>query len=239
MNKHSRLPVAVAILLMLSGATLPAQQDGLVAYPDVYKVQFENAYVRLIRVKLPASANLAEHSHPPGLMLHVYFNDAAPVQFNHDGPPNDVTRPPVFARSYRVGRATPEVHSVINTGNTMSDYMRVELKTMGTNSQRSRIPAPALMNATHEAVEIENAQYKASRVTVAGGQSHSVSAGAHPALFLALTDGVQMQVDGKAVVTLSTGAEQFLDSNAKGVIKAVGGAPIQLLRVDLLTAPEK
>jgi hypothetical protein len=238
-NRNLRLSAAVAGMLMVAVTDLRAQQDGLIAFPNVYKVQFENPYVRLIRVKLPPNANLAEHTHPPGLMLHVYFNDAAPVQFNHDGPPNDVTRPPVFARSYRVGRATPEVHSVINTGNTMSDYMRVELKTIGTNSQRSRVPAPALVNATQESVEVENAQYKSSRVTVAAQQSYSVAIIAHPALLLALTDGAEVQVEGKTPVTLTTGSELFLESGAKAVIKASGNAPVQLLRVDLLTAPEK
>lgn len=232
------LMVATTLLFTLSAARAQAQQDGLVAYPNVYKVQFENSYVRLIRVRLPGNARLNDHTHPPGVMLHVYFNDADPVQFNHDGPPNDVTRPSVFARSYRVGRATPETHSVNNMGPGMSDYMRVELKTLGDEGQRSRVPAKPIVNENSSVVEVTNAQYRSSRVTVASGQSMELTAGAtEPFLLLALVDGVAVDVPGKPARELKTGDEHFVDTTTRVTLRNGGSAPVQLLRVDFLTKP--
>lgn len=229
---------AALLFIAATAAPLAAQQDGLVAFPNVYKVQFENPYVRLIRVRLPGNAQLADHTHPPGIMLHVYFNDADPVQFNHDGPPNDITRPPVKARSYRVGRATPETHSVINTGAGMSDYMRIELKTVGDEGQRSRVPTPPLVNETSTTTEVTNSQYRSGRVTVASGQSLDVTAPASaPALLLALTEGVTVQVAGKPAHALPIGTEHFVDASGSATIRNTGSTPIQLLRVDFLTKP--
>lgn len=208
------------------------------AFPDVYKVQFENRYVRLVRVRLPGNAQLANHTHPPGIMLHVYFNDADAVQFNHDGPPNDITRAPVSARSYRIGRATPETHSVINMGRGSSDYMRVELKTEGDEGQRGRIPAPQLINFNSSVVEVTNAQYRSTRVAIAAGQSLEFAAlTSAPMLLLALTDGASVQLAGTDTRMLRVGAEHFLEPGARATIRSTGATPVQFLRVDFLTKP--
>lgn len=235
---RAKLFAGATFLSCAISARASAQQDGLVAYPNVYRVQFENPYVRLIRVQLPGNARLADHTHPPGVMLHVYFTDADPVQFNHDGPPNDVTRPSVTARSYRVGRATPETHSVNNMGPRLSDYMRVELKTIGDEGQRSRVPATPIVNANSSVAEVTNSQYRSSRVTVASGQSMELTAGeTQPFLLLALVDGISATVAGNPSATLETGDSFFVDPMATVSLRNSGTAPIQLLRVDFLTKP--
>ena len=68
--------------------------DGLVAHPNVYRVQFENEWVRLVRVTLPGNTTLPAHTHPPGYMIHLYFNDAQPIVFEHEGSPFTITPPP-------------------------------------------------------------------------------------------------------------------------------------------------
>lgn len=228
------LSLAFLIPAALVGTSrLHAQQDGLIAHPDVYRVQFENDWVRLVRVTLPANSSLPEHTHPPGVMLHVYFNDADPVVFEHDGSPGSITRPYVQARSYRVGRATPETHAVINRGG-VSDFMRIELKTSGDPGFGRRIPAPPLGDSTRAVVEVTNSQFRASRITVAAGQSFEVMAdSAAPALIIALTDGIAIDA-GSA---LRIGQEQFVDVGRRALIKNVGAATVELLRVDFLARP--
>jgi hypothetical protein len=238
----ARFLLLAASILLLAPADARAQapQDGLIAYPEVYRVQFENAYVRLVRVRLPGNARLGDHTHPPGIMLHVYFNDADPVQFNHDGPPNDVTRPPVRARTYRVGRATPETHSVNNMGPGLSDYMRVELKTEGNEGRLRRIPWLPLVDTTSTIVDVDNAQYRSSRITIASGQSMELTAPAsQPMLLLALTDGIAVERTGSKGRRLVTGDEEFVDQSQRVTVRSAGSSPVQLLRVDLLTRPLK
>jgi hypothetical protein len=236
MRIHRSVSLVATVLALAAAAELPAQQDGLVAHPNVYRVQFENDWVRLIRVNVPAGADLAEHTHPPGLMLHVYFNDADPILFEHDGPPGSVTRPYVKARSYRVGLARPEAHAVINRGRTSSDYMRIELKTIGTESRGRRVEAPPLGDTTASVVEVTNAQYRATRITVGAGKTFEVKAAAgEPALIVALTDGIAVDVAG----TLKVGGERFVDAGRSALVRNPGTASVELLRVDFLTAPEK
>jgi hypothetical protein len=238
----ARFLLLAASILLLAPADARAQapQDGLIAYPEVYRVQFENAYVRLVRVRLPGNARLGDHTHPPGIMLHVYFNDADPVQFNHDGPPNDVTRPPVRARSYRVGRATAETHAVNNMGPGLSDYMRVELKTEGNEGRLRRIPWLPLVDTTSTIVDVDNAQYRSSRITIASGQSMELTAPAsQPMLLLALTDGIAVERTGSKGRRLVTGDEEFVDQSQRVTVRSAGSSPVQLLRVDLLTRPLK
>jgi hypothetical protein len=238
MRSHRLNVLALSALAFVTAPALHAQQDGLVAFPNVYKVQFENEWVRLVRVRLPAPSDLAEHTHPPGVMLHVYFNDADPITFEHDGSPGSITRPSVAARSYRVGFNTPETHAVINRGRGESDFMRVELKTIGRESQRERVYAPPLANTTSAIAEVTNSQYRSIRITIAARATYEVAAGAtEPALLLALTEGVAIEGSGDAP-TLKIGQERFVAGGGRVVIRNSSDAPVQLLRVDFLTRPD-
>lgn len=222
-------------LIVASAAASPvaAQLDGLVLLPDNYRKQFENEWVRVVHVRVAPNEDLPMHSHPPGLMLHIYLNDADPIQFDHGGPPGVVTRPPVKARSYRIGRATPEAHSVFNTTATASDYLRVELKTQGDDSPRRRIAAPPLGAADTSVVEVNGSQFRATRITIGAGKKMDVAAeSAFPSIIIALTEG--LSADQAA---LKLGQERFIDAG-KRVTLASGAAPVQLLKVDFLTRPQ-
>jgi quercetin dioxygenase-like cupin family protein len=233
--KRSTLNAVCLAAVFCAPVALRAQEDGLIALPNVYRVQFENDWVRVVRVNVPAGANLAPHSHPPGLMLHIYFNDADPILFRHAGAPYDITRPPVKTRSYRIGRATPETHAVINLSSTASDYMRVELKTQGTESPRRRVIAPPLGSESSSVVEVNGEQFRATRITVAAGQSTEVAATANePALVIALTEGVAAEGTTKPA---PIGQERFVATGQRSTFTNTGSAPIQILRIDFLTRP--
>jgi hypothetical protein len=228
--KTLRIFLAVAIVLR---SPLGAQQDGLLMLPDTYSNQFENEWVRVVRVHVAGGANLPPHSHPPGLMLHVYLNDADPIQFDHGEAPGLVTRPPVRARSYRIGRATPEVHTVTNPSPGASDYMRIELKTRGNDSPRRRVAAPSLKNENASVVEVDGVQFRATRITIASGQTTEVAAEASaPSLLIALTEGVTAG-DSK----MKLGQERFLEPGRRQSFTS-GANPTQLLKVDFLTRPQ-
>ena len=172
------LTVAVAVVATaVAATTLHAQQDGLVAHPNVYRVQLENDWVRLVRVTIPGTTTLPAHTHPPGYMIHLYFNDAGPVVFEHDGAPYTINRPPVKARSYRIGPATPETHTVVNSNAGGTDFMRIEFKAAPALALRRRFAAPPLVNETSSVEEIGTDLFKATRVTVASKQSTEVAAG--------------------------------------------------------------
>ena len=215
-------------------ATAYGQQDGLVAHPDVYRVQLDNDWVRLVRVTVPGNTTLPAHTHPPGYMIHLYFNDAQPIVFEHDGSPYTITRPAVQARSYRVGPATPETHTVINSHPGSTDYMRIEFKAHPSIVPRGRRPATPLVNENSSVEEVDSDIFKATRVTIASKQSTEIAAGAnHPVLVIALTDGAE----AGAGPALAIGQERFINAGGKEAIRNSGDAPIQLLKVDILRKP--
>lgn len=232
-------PILAATVTSLAlVAKVGAQTDGLEAYPAVYAVQHENPWVRVVRVRLPGSARLGMHSHPAGFMFHVYLNDAEPILFSHDGPPYDITRPRVTARSFRVGTATPEVHAVVNPSTGGSDYLRIEYRTRGTEHSRDRISAPLLDAVTNARVEHVGEMSRVTRVTLAVGDSTVIATTAsEPALLILVTNGLlaASPADGSPVVDI--GQHRFVEPGRRVVLRNAGTASLQMLRFDFLTPP--
>ncbi len=232
------ITVATSLALAGSAETLPAQADGLVAFPAVYSVQFENAWVRLVRVRVAGRANLGMHSHPAGFMVHVYLNVADPILFSHDGPPYEITRPAVTARSYRIGTATPEIHAVSNPSAGHTDYQRVEYKTTGFESSRERVFAPPLALTSSAVVEHTAEMSRVTRVTIASGTSAEFAATAsEPALLIIVTDGMVAEGSGGESRAVKIGDDRFVKAGSRSVIRNTGTTPLQVLRFDFLTPP--
>lgn len=96
-------PLGLVCCLAGSAVVHISAQDPLKTLPDAYKIQFDNAYVRVIRVHYDAGAKLPEHTHPPGTTVYVYLNDSEGVVFAHSGRSNRaVTRPPVKTGGVRI-----------------------------------------------------------------------------------------------------------------------------------------
>ena len=140
------------ILLTIAGlvvaAAIPAiAQDPLKTLPDSYKVQFENEWVRVVRVHYDAGAKLAEHTHPLGTTAYVYLNDSDGVTFKHSGSSTRAaTRPPVKTGSVTVASGQDETHTAENTAATPSDFLRIQFKsdTKGVRTPRRRLGARVL-----------------------------------------------------------------------------------------------
>ncbi len=229
------LPLALSLTAATVAArAVDAQQDGLVAYPNVYRVQFENDWVRLVRVTVPGNTTLAAHTHPEGYMIHLYLNDAEPIVFEHEGAPHTITRQAVKARSYRVGLATPETHAVVNSHPGSTDFMRIEFKATPAQALRRRFSAPPIVNETSSTEEVASEVFKATRVTIASKQSTEIAAGANnTVLLIALTEGTVAE----GGLALTIGQERFINPGGKETIRNGGDGPIQLFKVDILMKP--
>src|SRR5215470_6934996 len=125
---------SLAVSLLLTGAALA--QDPVKVAPQAYKLEFENEWVKVLRVHYAPKVNLPEHDHPASGAAYVYLNDCGPVIFKHIGLSyGAITRPAVKARSFRLWYAVKETHEVENTGDTPSDFVRVEFKTEPVNAR--------------------------------------------------------------------------------------------------------
>ena len=200
-----RLAVAGAVAAMHVSAQDPTQ-----TLPQAYRVQFENDYVRVVRVRYEAGAQLPEHTHPPGTTVYVYLNDSDGVVFRHSGRSNRaVTRPAVVSGSVRVASGQEEHHTAENPASTPTDFLRVLLKTESTGGRTMR-----RLSLADRA--FENKQLKITRLTAGAGKTVISATDTHPALLIALPSGETRWLEPRHQQTLDAG---------------------EYLQIDLLTPP--
>lgn len=241
----NRLAASVAIISVLA-ITLMAQ-DPLKTLPKNYKLEFENEWVKVVRVHYGAKEKIAAHDHTETGAAYVYLNDSGPVVFRHIGLSyGAVTRAAVKAGSFRLYKAVKEVHEVENPNDTPSDFLRVEFKTEAINANTLRgkfyrEDVPAGENLAK--VQFENEQIRATRLVVAPGKNVEISAGAtEPILLIALTPAKFKTTDAKkksAKLTLESGKAGWLAAGQQRQFENVGDSPAELLRFDLKTKPVK
>ena len=221
-----------------------ASKDPLRVAPQAYKIDFENDWVRVWRVHYGPREKIAEHYHTERASAYVYLNDGGPVIFKHVNLPyGAVTRPPTKAGSFRLYRGLTEVHTVENTTDTPSDFLRVEFKTEAVNENSLkgkfyREPAPAGENSRK--VQFENEQVRVTRLVIAPHKSVDVSANAgEPALLVSIGAGVIKGVGsgGKARVSLEMGKSVWLDAGRYEALENAGDAPGELLQFEFKTKP--
>jgi len=115
-----RFVVGCAVLCFCAAAAVFAQ-DPVKVDPKHYKVELENAQVRILRVHYGPGEKSVMHSHPNSVA--VFLSDGK-VKFTYaDGKTEDA--------SGKAGQAqyTPaQVHNPENTGNAPFDVLVIELK---------------------------------------------------------------------------------------------------------------
>lgn len=226
----------VTPLAVVAPRALAVSQEGR----SPYFTQFENEWVRLVRVRYPANSKVPLHGHPPSVTAYVYLSGSSPVRFTHQGTRTHVvTRQPTTPGGFRVSRGGDETHSVENLGPIASDYLRVEFKTetagAGSPFFRDNKPLAAVSKATADE-RFANAQMRITRVAIPAGQTVDIATtAAAPALLIALGEA-SMTADGTAL-PLKLGQERWVAASRKERLANAGTSQIELLRIDVLTAP--
>lgn len=121
-----KLPLSVASLALVLGVSLSSSpiaraQDPAKVAPDVYKVVFENARVRVMEVTIPPNATVAMHSHPDHF---AYGLSSGKVKFTHP----DGTTVEAEIEPGKVVWVPAEKHSGENLGDAAIKVVVVELK---------------------------------------------------------------------------------------------------------------
>ena len=218
---------AVWIVAALAIAVGVSAQEGTVTLPRNYKVQFENAWVKVTAVHYGPNEKLPGHAHTPNPSAYVYLNDGGPVIFRHVGG-SAATRAATKAGAFRVYRGLEEVHEVENTTSVPSEFLRVELKTEGRDPatfrgkfMRSAAPADDAV------VQFDHPQVRISRVWVGPGQRLEIKAAEDPALLIALMSGPGS----------TAGQHRWLPARGSSELSNPGASPIDFLRFDFKTPP--
>lgn len=231
---------AVALSLSLSLTVALAATRTVSGGPEPYRIEFENAWVRVTRVVYGPNAVIAPHRHTDLASAYVYLNDGPAILFKHEGLPYaGVTRPATRAGSFRVYKGLAEVHSVENPTTVPSQFLRVEFKTEPREDAALKgkffrdEPPPAV---TTQQTQFENAQVSITRIRVVPRGSVSLAAGAQrPALLVALVP-TGVLLEGAADRVVEAGATVWLDPARAASIRAVGDVG-EVLRFDFKTTP--
>jgi hypothetical protein len=241
MNRSLLSAAVLSAIVSLTGVA-GARQDPLVVSPDAYRLEYENAWVKVVRVVYGPKAVIAPHFHTERASAYVYLNDGGPIVFRHEGLPYaGVTRPATKAGSFRVYKGIDEVHSVENPTATPSDFLRVEFKTDPQDEATLKgkffrdEPAPT---ATTQQTQFENAQVRITRVRVAPGDTLNLTAaGDQPALLVALVPTGLASATGPTR-HIDAGKTAWLDSGHAVSVRPAATAG-EMLRFDFKTRPAK
>lgn len=200
--------------LFLATTALLSAQDPIKTLPDAYKAQFENDYVKVVKVHYAPGVKLPTHTHAAGQTAYVYLTDNDGVIFRHTGRSNHVVnRPPVKMGAVRFTTGNGEDHEVENTGATASDFLRVMIKTDPNGASGRRLSATDM--------QYENKQLRVTRLKVDQHDTATIDA-KEPAL----------------VIEFPSGATRFVDAGKSATIDNHDQPVLWLLRFDFLTKPK-
>ena len=112
---------AVGVTALTQAQKADDALDPVRVAPHTHKIAFENAFVRVLEVRLPPGAVEPRHRHPHG--MSVYFTDwSAKVTVDGRAPQVNQRKAGTFAWSDAV------IHAVENVGKTEGHVLRIELK---------------------------------------------------------------------------------------------------------------
>ena len=234
--------VALSVCLLAAAAFA---QDPWKTLPNAYKLDFENEWVRVVRVHYAPHEKIPAHEHTLLASAYVYLTDGGPVVFNHiDKDYGAVTRPATKAGSFRVYHGIQEHHTVDNQSDLASDFLRVEFKTEPVNDKtlrgkffREEYPA----GENFQKVQFENEQIRITRLVCAPGKKIEIATSASESTLLIALSPAQLKTNqrkGKtAQFKLGLGQTRWLAINQREQLENTIGAPAEMLRFDFKTKP--
>lgn len=204
--------------------------DPIAAAPEHYFLELENDYVRVLRERLPAGAEVAMHSHHP--RVSVYLRDSEVELTPRGGEPTQATN---VAGTAALGGA------VTHSGRTSADVenLSIELKTLTGDP----IPVPerdgTRVDPAHHVVELEDDLVRVVRVTHPAGSTSPMHEHM-PGLEVALSGFVYaVQVEGGEPETVETGygMTSWSDGGEAHSIRADSFEDVVVLRVEMKRRP--
>jgi len=251
MQSQNRALALATFLVIITVAAPAAAQDPLVVAPKAYKLQFENDWVRVVRVHYAPFEKLPVHDHPKRQSIFVYLNDGGPVRFKHvEGVSGDYSavRPPTRHGAYRLAGIQPENHIVENLSDVPSDFLQVELKTEAVEMKSFRgrfFPEFGIKQekGSYRKVEFENDQVRITRL-VCGARIECAASDSspHPGLVVALSPLLLKAVaksGGPSQLKLGLGESSWLEAGERRQWQNLDQAQAHHLLIEFKTRPAK
>ncbi|MGH9642349.1 MAG: hypothetical protein ACRD3Q_07970 [Terriglobales bacterium] len=228
-------------LLAVIAAASASAQNPLETLPNNYKLVMENQWVRVIRVHYAPHENVPVHDHAAGPVIYVYLADGGPVRFQHFTPRQVLAiRPPIKQGGFRMHHALVERHSVENTSDLPSDFLRVELKALPTASQipDGKFDPPILSSGQNlEKVEFEDDNVRIVRSVCWPHQVCNASDVQSAGIDIAFTQATLVQKDPKVeCIKLQAGQVRWMTPIGKEEEWNPGASISHRLRIEFKVA---
>ena len=178
------------------------------------RAEFENAWVRVVRVHYVAHEKTRYHDHPSTPTVYVYITDGGRLRILHDEKEEPVIRPAVKANSIRFNRGAVEHHQVQEMDGVASEYLRLELKI-----QPIDLPEQDVRRAAKDATPYESGMLRILRVTCPANSACPAST----------------NLDDPAVEVIGS-RFRWVRPNDRSYLNTTSG-PISIVRVELKSKP--
>jgi len=156
--KSLRVVVAIAAFVGPVLVARPAlAQDAVAASPGAYKIELENQWVRVLRLKIAPRETTAVHVHPN--IVGVLLTDVSVLITNADGTTQQLVRK---AGDALYQPATP-AHSEQNLSDQPIEAVVVELKPGAAGASAAVSLDPVTLDPEHHPILIDNARVRVIR----------------------------------------------------------------------------
>jgi quercetin dioxygenase-like cupin family protein len=193
-----RIANRVHVLLGLIAFTGPAtawSQDLVTVAPDAAKVEYEDARVRVVRLRIAPNASLPMHDRPARVVIPLTPND---VRISRTDGTTSTTR----TAADRVAWSEPTRRAVTNLADSTLENIIVELKTATAPANGAQAPVPAppeyLADSRHLWL-FENQYVRVYDVRIPPGETTAFHRHAYDAVSVFVSGGlVAIQPQGEA-----------------------------------------
>ena len=188
--------LSASLLPCLIAFTVPARarsQDLVAVTPDAAKVEYEDARVRVVRLRIAPNASLPMHDRPARVVIPLTPNDVR--IWRADG-----TTSTTRTAADRVAWSEPTRRSVTNLADSTLENIIVELKTASAPAPAAQPPVPAppeyLADSRHRWL-FENLYVRVYDVRIAPGEATEFHRHAYDAVSVFVSGGlVAVQPEG-------------------------------------------
>ena len=227
----NRLLVFISMAFFIAGCNQGTQATighAVDVASEHYKVEFENEYVRVIRVTYNPGESSVIHSHKP--LVGVTLTGGQGVFTDADG--NAETRPENFAGD--ILSDDGETHSVLSISKGFEELIFVEVK-QKYPSTISDVPNSILIDSMNSKVEMEEHGIRVIRTKAPmGGGSTMHSHGAGVAVSLTDQKTIHTSIDGVvSEVSLKAGSVNWREEVAHSG-KNINDADLEVILFELM-----
>jgi quercetin dioxygenase-like cupin family protein len=214
---HCLRITALLALTLLGRLPAAAARDLVAVAPELAKVEYEDAHVRVVRLRIPEHASLPTHERPRRVVVSLTAND---VQLSRA----DGTVSETHTEAGSVAWSEPAVRSVVNLGGALENIV-VELKQADHPAEPVAIPPPVppagyLSDSRHNWA-LENQYVRVYDVRVPPGETTSFHRHAYDQVAIFVSGGmVSVQLEGQPwgqAKMMERGSIAFADNAAKPI----------------------